>query len=190
MSDSSISESCSSSGKKKESVAKNLTVSNSRYCRQLIGLCDHSLICVTILFFWPFYSWPYACVRVLRLLPDWWPAECGLAGTVKPQLYIYVAIYFRESGHFLQNGRLLQHVNHLTENSETAASRLLYQDLIISNGERVVIDIHCGVLFVTGKMMIICKTAGWQSTKMSSCYNTAVPTPSLVSGTVDFVQFQ
>ena len=92
-------------------------------------------------------------------------------------------------GVFLQNGRVLLHVNHLKENGEAAASRLLYQDLTVRNGERVAIDIHYGVLFVTCKMTVVLyvKTAGWQSTKMSSCYHTAAPTPALVSGTVDFV---
>ena len=52
-------------------------------------------------------------------------------------------------GVFLQNGCLLQHENHLKENGEAAASGLLYQDLTVRNGERVAIDIHCGVLFVT-----------------------------------------
>ena len=67
-------------------------------------------------------------------------------------------------GVFPQNGRLLQHVNHLKENGEAAASRLLYQDLTIRNGERVAIDIHYGVLFVTCKMTVVLyvKTAGWQ----------------------------
>ena len=37
----------------------------------------------------------------------------------------------REVGVFPQNGRLLQHVNHLKENGEAAASRLLYQDLTV-----------------------------------------------------------
>ena len=58
-------------------------------------------------------------------------------------------------GVFLQNGRLLQHVNHLKENGEAAASGLLYQDLTVRNGERVAIDIHCGVLFVTCKMTLV-----------------------------------
>ena len=80
-------------------------------------------------------------------------------------------------------------MNHLKENGEAATSRLLYQDLTVRNGERVTIDIHCGVIFVTRKMTVVLyvKTAGWQVTKMSSCYHTAAPTPALVSGTVDFV---
>ena len=99
---------------------------------------------------------------------------------------------FAEVGVFLQNGRLLQHVNHLKENGETAASGLLYQDLTVRNGEGVAIDIHCGVLFVTCKMTVVLyvEIAGWQSTKMSSCYHTAAPTPALVSGTVDFVRLE
>ena len=61
--------------------------------------------------------------------------------------------------------------------------------LTVRNGERVAIDIHCGVLFVTCKMMVVLyelyvKIAGWPSTKKSA------PTPVLVSGTVDFVRFQ
>ena len=84
-------------------------------------------------------------------------------------------------GVFLQNGRLLQHVNHLKQNGEAAASGLLYQDLTVRNGERVAIDIHYGVLFVICKVAVVLyvKTAGWQATKMNSCYHTAAPTPAL-----------
>ena len=98
-------------------------------------------------------------------------------------------------GVFLQNGCVLLHVNHLKENGEAAASRLLYQDLTVRNGERVMMDIHCGVLFVTCKMMVVLyvKIAGWPSANKSSCYDMAAPTrstPVLVSGTVDFLRFQ
>ena len=48
---------------------------------------------------------------------------------------------FAEVGVFLQNGRVFLHVNHLKENCEAAASRLLYQDLTVRNGG-VAIDIH------------------------------------------------
>ena len=76
-------------------------------------------------------------------------------------------------------------MNHLKENGETAASGLLCQDLTVRNWERVAIDIHCGVLFVTCKMTVVLyvKIVGWQSTKMNSYYHTAAPTPALVSGT-------
>ena len=46
-------------------------------------------------------------------------------------------------------------MNHLKENGEAAASGLLYQDLTVRNGERVAIDIHCDVLFVTSKMTVV-----------------------------------
>ena len=74
-------------------------------------------------------------------------------------------------------------MNHLKENGETAASGLLYQDITVRNGGRVAIDIHCGVLFVTCKMTVALyvEIAGWQSTKMSSYYYTAAPTPALDS---------
>ena len=84
-------------------------------------------------------------------------------------------------------------MNHLKENGVAAASGLLYQDLTVRNGERVAIDIHCGVFFfVTCKLTVVLyvKTASWQSTKMSSYYHTAAPTLALVSGTVDFVQLE
>ena len=38
---------------------------------------------------------------------------------------------FAEVGVFLQNGRLLPHVNHLKENGEAAASGLLQQDITV-----------------------------------------------------------
>ena len=79
-------------------------------------------------------------------------------------------------------------MNHLKQNGEAAASGLLYQDLTVRNGERVAIDVHCDILFVKCKVAVVLyvKTAGWQATKMNSCYHTAAPTPALVSGTVDF----
>ena len=93
---------------------------------------------------------------------------------------------FAEVGVFLQNGCLLQHVNHLKENGETPASGLLHQDLTVRNGETVAIDIHCGVLFVTWKG-IIRQNSGLAVDLDELLLPHGGAYSALVSGTVDFV---
>ena len=44
---------------------------------------------------------------------------------------ITLGFILAEVGVFLQNGRLLQHMNDLKENGEAAASELMYQDLTV-----------------------------------------------------------